>query len=86
MKTVGVRELRQNPTPVLEEVGRGETFVITVQNRPVAQIVPVKIEHRGAKMSEILQFRWPDDDPTFASDIRTSMMAEDVEDPWETAR
>lgn len=41
MKTITVAELRQNPSPMLEDVESGVTFVITRHNRPVGQITPV---------------------------------------------
>ncbi len=40
MKTITVAELRQNPTAALEEVERGETYVVTKHRRPVARLVP----------------------------------------------
>lgn len=39
MRSVGVRELRQNATEVLRDVARGETVIITSNGHPVAQII-----------------------------------------------
>lgn len=41
MKKITVAELRQNPTPMIEDVESGATFVITRHNKPVGQITPV---------------------------------------------
>lgn len=41
MKSITVAELRQNPTPALNEVAEGESLVITKHRRPVAKLVPV---------------------------------------------
>ena len=41
MKTIGVRELRQNASVHLREVERGETVQVTDRGRPVALLVPI---------------------------------------------
>lgn len=41
MKSVGVRELRQQASRYLREVERGETVEVTDRGRPVAWLVPV---------------------------------------------
>ncbi|MEP6814048.1 MAG: type II toxin-antitoxin system prevent-host-death family antitoxin [Marmoricola sp.] len=40
MDRVGVRELRQNASKLLERVAAGETLVITNNGREVARLVP----------------------------------------------
>ncbi len=40
MKTIPVATLRQNPTQALDEVERGETYIVTRHNREVARLVP----------------------------------------------
>jgi prevent-host-death family protein len=40
MKTVSVRELRQNPAQMLRDVEAGESYTITSYNRPIARVVP----------------------------------------------
>jgi prevent-host-death family protein len=42
MDSVGVRELNQNTSQVIERVKRGETLVVTERGRPVARLVPVR--------------------------------------------
>jgi prevent-host-death family protein len=41
MKTIGVRELRQNASRYLEEVAAGESIEITDRGHPVARLVPI---------------------------------------------
>jgi prevent-host-death family protein len=40
MRTVGVRELRQNLSRYLDEVKRGESFTVTERGREVARLSP----------------------------------------------
>jgi prevent-host-death family protein len=41
MAQVGVRELNQNTSQVIERVRRGETLEVTDRGRPVARLVPI---------------------------------------------
>lgn len=41
MKRVGMRELNQHASRVIDMVRRGEAIEVTDHNRPVARIVPV---------------------------------------------
>lgn len=41
MKSIGVRELRQNASRYLEEVAAGESIEITDRGQPVARLVPI---------------------------------------------
>lgn len=41
MKSIGVRELRQNASKHLETVASGEVIEITDRGRPVARLVPI---------------------------------------------
>ncbi len=41
VERVGVRELNQNTSQVVDRVRRGETIEITDRGRPVARLVPV---------------------------------------------
>lgn len=40
MKTISVRELRQNPAQMLRDVEAGESYTITSHNRPIARVEP----------------------------------------------
>lgn len=44
MKSIGIRELRQNASEHLRRVQAGETFEITDRGRPVARLVPIREE------------------------------------------
>jgi prevent-host-death family protein len=44
MKTIGVRQLRQQASRYLREVEAGETIQVTDRGRPVAMLVPVPAE------------------------------------------
>ena len=41
-KVVGVRELRQQASRVLDLVKRGEVIIVTEHGKPIAEIVPIK--------------------------------------------
>jgi prevent-host-death family protein len=41
MRSIGVRELRQNASRYLREVKRGETLEVTERGEPVARLVPI---------------------------------------------
>lgn len=45
MRTIGVRELRQQASRHLRAVEAGETIQVTDRGKPVAMIVPVMPEH-----------------------------------------
>src|SRR5258708_19665703 len=51
MKSVGIRELRQNATAVLRRVAAGETVEVTDRGRAVARIVPM---HEGSRLEQLL--------------------------------
>ncbi|MGI9094934.1 MAG: type II toxin-antitoxin system Phd/YefM family antitoxin [Thermoleophilaceae bacterium] len=44
MRSVGVRELRQNASRYLREVKRGETVEVTERGEPIARLVPIPEE------------------------------------------
>ncbi len=41
MRSIGVRELRQNASRYLLEVKRGETLEVTERGEPIARLVPI---------------------------------------------
>jgi prevent-host-death family protein len=41
MKSIGIRELRQDASAVLRQVGRGTTFEVTDRGQPVALLTPL---------------------------------------------
>jgi prevent-host-death family protein len=46
MKTIGLRELNQNPSKAVARVRAGETIVVTDRGRPVLRLVP-ELEQPG---------------------------------------
>lgn len=51
MKTVGVRELRQNTSMLLRDVADGETIEITHHGHPVAQLIPATTDTWAAMIA-----------------------------------
>jgi prevent-host-death family protein len=71
MKTISQRELRNRTSRVLRRVGAGECMRITVDGRPVADLVPIRALRRNfVPRRELLQLlkRAPLD-PEFRGDI-----------------
>jgi len=56
MRTVGVRETRQNLPALLDEVRTGREIVITARGRPVAKLVPPD-RPRGQGVPNLAAFR-----------------------------
>lgn len=46
MKTIPQRELRNNNAKVIDAVRAGETFIITRNGEPVAELIPVRAGRR----------------------------------------
>ncbi len=62
---------------------RGDTFIITKNRRPVAELTPVT-ETRPGTLADLLENWKPDpDDPEFSSDLERANSTEKPEpDPW----
>ncbi|HEX7293927.1 MAG TPA: type II toxin-antitoxin system prevent-host-death family antitoxin [Solirubrobacterales bacterium] len=71
MVEVATRELRNNTAGVLRRVEAGESFVITVRGKPVANLVPHKDDRpRWLTPSEVVAIREiAGADPTFRADL-----------------
>jgi antitoxin (DNA-binding transcriptional repressor) of toxin-antitoxin stability system len=89
MKTVGTRELKQNPHTVIQRVlETGDEFDITNYGRPTgARIVPDRPAPRrwisGASLTQISPLS-PQQAAAWRQDIEESV-DDDVADPWERA-
>jgi len=88
MASVGLRELKQNPSGVVARAEAGETIVITVQGRPAARLVPLApVRKRWLSvedMDEITAGLEPD--PVWAAEHAARPDDEDdFIDPWERA-
>lgn len=86
MRSIGVRELRQNASKWLDRVQAGESFEITDRGRPVANLVPVRqsewdtliasgaVTHKTRDLLDIRPVRAPERPPL------TTLLAEDRQD------
>lgn len=82
MKTIPVALLRQNPTQALEEVERGETYIVTRHNREIARLVPpapaaavTPEQFRALLRATPLSKDW-------ATELQKSAADFDGSDPW----
>ncbi|WP_206074424.1 type II toxin-antitoxin system Phd/YefM family antitoxin [Antribacter gilvus] len=86
MNTVTVAELRQNPTPVLEAVEHGETFVVTRYRKEIARLVPPARRRRvtAAEAMSVYE-RAPLSDRSWSEEVARERAAELARDPWDRA-
>ena len=76
-----MRELRQNPAPVLREVEGGAEVTVLVNGRPVARIVPLETpawvagEQAGRIYGTSVDSGWEDE-------LRAARTEDFVGDPW----
>ncbi len=74
MKTIGAFSAKTHLSELLEQVGRGESFVITKRGKPVASLAPVSSTSRLAPKNVVLAFR-----KRFAKSLRPFTAAEIAE-------
>lgn len=71
MRTVGVREARQNLSLLLDEVKKGREVLITEDGRPVAKLVPLaRPRTRGVPNLAAFRRRMPVFDPPLSATMR----------------
>lgn len=81
MTDVGMRELRQNPAPVLREVESGGEVTVLVNGRAVARIVPMERpswvagEQAGRIYGAAVDSGWE-------GELRAAREEDTVGDPW----
>jgi prevent-host-death family protein len=80
MVTIGVRELRQNASEILRNVEAGESALVTVAGRPVAQIVPIRADQWTTWERLGAVFESPTD-PGWDAE-RREFGALGLDDPW----
>ena len=82
MRQIGARELRNDTGAILRRVEAGERLTITVNGRPVAQIVP--LDERPTFRSWEWFERIPKADPGLAQELRELLpdTTDEVGDPW----
>lgn len=81
MDTIGVRELRQHASEILREVEAGQTKTVTLQGRPVAEIIPIKAA-TWTTWDRISRVFGSPTDPTWEAERRIAL-ADELTDPWE---
>jgi prevent-host-death family protein len=88
MISIGIRELKQNPSAIVARVERGESLTITVQGRPAAQIVPLAGPRSrwisSAELDEALGAE-RSDDTGWLAEWNASRDGDPITDPWADA-
>jgi prevent-host-death family protein len=81
MDKVGMRELRQNPAPVLRAVEAGAEVTISVSGRAVARIVPLETPAwvDGDRAERIFTVSA---DTGWEAELRSAREDDTVDDPW----
>ncbi len=54
-KSVGVRELRQSASQILDRVKMGESIVVTEHGKPVARLIPVNVDFNRSFIEEYVE-------------------------------
>ncbi|WP_204081309.1 type II toxin-antitoxin system Phd/YefM family antitoxin [Mycobacterium riyadhense] len=81
MHSIGMRELRQNPAPVLRAVEAGAEVIVSVNGRPVARIVPIEAPAwvDGDRAAHIYA---AEVDTQWEADLELAREDETLADPW----
>jgi prevent-host-death family protein len=81
---IPVRELRNHVSEVLRRVEAGETLEVTVNDRPVALLVPRRSRPRTLPTREFLA-ELPLADSRLAEDLAADLTetTDDLTDPWQ---
>lgn len=82
MKTIGIGELRQNPTQMLRDVKAGQTYLITDHGDPVAQISP-RTDRTWILADDVdLLLKELGGDETWSREVADLRELEEARDPW----
>ena len=82
MRTIPQRELRNQSGEILRETEKGESFLITVEGRPIAMLTPYP-KHRWVPRAEVMKLlAGGKPDPGFFQDIAELGTLDDLTDPW----
>jgi prevent-host-death family protein len=85
MTEIPLRELRNDTSGVLRRVEDGERFTVTVNGRPVAQLVPLPRRKRYLTWEQLTAAQA---DPGLYDELRALLpdTTEDLEDPCDRAQ
>jgi prevent-host-death family protein len=83
MRTVGLRELRQDASELVRQVESGEEIEITVSGRPAARMIPAAPK-RWQSWSNVAELFADRPDPDWLRDLGRVDQA--VANPWEATR
>jgi prevent-host-death family protein len=83
MRKIAQRELRNQSGEILREAESGEQFLITVEGRPVAMLLPCpkRLWVSRAEVLKLLRTNKPD--PDFFADVAELGSVEEITDPWQ---
>jgi prevent-host-death family protein len=57
MKTIGAFDAKTHLSDLLEQVSRGESFVITKRGKPMASLAPLNVPGKNKTVESIREFR-----------------------------
>jgi len=80
MRTVGLRELRQEASDLVRQVESGEEIEITVSGRPAARMIPAAPK-RWQRWSDIAELFNGRSDRDWRRDV--DLVDQSVANPWE---
>lgn len=80
MMTVGLRELRQRASELVQRAEAGEEITITVSGRPSVRMVPIK-SRQWRSFAEIAHIFKGPPDPDWEAD--RDLIDQTIYDPWE---
>lgn len=85
VRTLPLRELRQNPTTAIDALEEGEVVVITRRNKPIADLVPHTARDGVSprQLAAVLERTRADDE--WAEDL-ARQRAEETRDVWDEER
>lgn len=80
MRTVGLRELRQEASELVRQVESGEEIEITVSGRPAARMIPAAPK-RWQRWDHVVELFKGGADADWQSDV--DLVDQSIANPWE---
>jgi len=81
VRTLPLRELRQNPTSAIDALEEGEVVVITRRNKPIADLVPHTVREGVSPRELVAVLERTRVDDEWADDL-ARQRAEETRDVW----